>query len=692
MAKLTAYIGRHQTLGATVDDEGVNFALFSANAKKVELCVFDNSGLEEIERYEILENHQGVWAVYLEGAKEGLVYGYRVYGAYEPLKGHRFNPNKLLLDPYAKKVVGKLIWDKAIFGYDIDSALKDLSFSLLDSAPYVPKSVVVKEDNYDWGDEILPNTSLEDSIIYEAHVHSATALHPDVADVNKGTFKGFSQNLVINYLKWLGITAVEFLPVHAFLAKKYQEIPSRQNYWGYESLSFFAPEPAYLATGEISEIKDMVKKLHSHNLEVLLDVVYNHTGEGNQMGPTLCYRGIDNASYYTLNSQDKRFYFDSTGCGSSFNVQNPIVLRLIMDSLRYWVDEYHIDGFRFDLATSLCRQDYDFTQRAGFLYAISQDPVLQNVKLIAEPWDVGMGGYQVGAFPNHWSEWNDKYRDVLRRFWKGDNFQIAEVASRVTGSSDIFNYNNKPITTSINFITAHDGFCLRDLVSYNNKHNQANGEDNRDGTDSNWSWNSGAEGETKNKIIRANRYSRAKAMMSSLLLSFGTPMITCGDELCKVGLGNNNPYCQDNILSWINWEGVSAKDKEFTRFVREVIRLRKKLKIFNRIKYFRGEEVDKSGIKDLTWFTSKGVEFATSDWHDGESKAISYVVYDKGQIIFFILNANSSDAVWTFPKLCKSWTLLLDSSKRLSSSSNYDGGKNYNIPSWSMSVFEGKMK
>lgn len=681
--------GSPYPLGSKFDGKGVNFALFSAHAEKVELCLFDKAGSQEIERFEIIENDNNIWHIYVPDIKPQQVYGYRVYGPYEPTLGHRFNPNKLLFDPYGKKLVGKLIWHKAIFGYDLESSEKDLSFSKLDSAPYVPKSVVV-DDNYDWEGDSRPHYKFEESVFYETHLRGYTKLHPQVPDSKKGTFAGFGQKLVTSYLKWLGITAVELLPIHAFFGNRHKKGFIKDNYWGYESFSFFAPEQSYLATDNLDEIKDLVKLLHKNGLEVVLDVVYNHTGEGNQLGPTLCYRGIDNASYYTLSPENKRYYYDSTGCGASFNIQNPYVLTLMMDSLRYWVNDMHVDGFRFDLATTLCRQNTGFSQQSGFLYAVSQDPTLKQVKLISEPWDVGYGGYQVGAFPPSWAEWNDKYRDVVRRFWKGDKYQTAELASRIAGSSDVFNYNNRDIWASVNFVTAHDGFCLRDLVSYNGKHNTANGENNRDGTDSNWSWNSGAEGETDNIIIRENRFLRAKSMLSTLLLSFGTPMLVAGDEFSHSQIGNNNPYCQDNALTWITWEGINERDKELTRFVKRLIKLRKKLKIFERRKFFTGMALNKNGIKDIAWYSERGTEFSSQDWHDGDRKALSYCVYTGSKYILCIFNSNYNDISWKLPSIDNnmSWHLLLDSSGKFSDEKKSSSSASIKVPAWSVLLFE----
>ena len=691
LQNLKSLPGSHYPLGATLNSNGVNFALFSANATKVELCLFDESGSEELVRIDVKHNTNNIWHIFIPSLAANQVYGYRVYGEYNPDQGLRFNHNKLLLDPYARKFVGKLIWNKAIFGYDLDSPEKDLSFSELDSAPYVPKSVVI-DTSYDWENDKSPNHSFNDTVVYEAHLRGYTKLHPYLSDKDRGTFKGFSHKAVTSYLKWLGVTAVEFLPIHAFMGNRHKKGFIKDNYWGYESFSFFAPEQSYLATNDVSEIKDMVKAMHKKGIEVILDVVYNHTGEGNQLGPTLSYRGIDNTSYYTLSPENKRYYYDSTGCGASFNVQNQNVLALVMDSLRCWVEEYHVDGFRFDLATTLARENLGFSQKSGFLYAVGQDPVLKTVKLIAEPWDVGYGGYQVGAFPPGWAEWNDKYRDVTRRFWKGDNYQVAEFASRLTGSSDVFNYNNRNMWTSLNFITAHDGFCLNDLVSYNHKHNFSNAENNRDGNDTNWSWNSGAEGEVSNKLILQNRKQRLKAMLSTLFTSFGIPMLLAGDELGSIQFGNNNPYCQDNVLTWINWSGVKDEDKEIARFVRKLIKLRKSLKIFNREKYFTGKPIDKTGCKDITWYTETGLEFDSSDWNNGDRKSLSYCVYTGGKMVVCIYNADFNSKDWILPKFVEKykWSLALDSSDKFDKNIKLKSGQKIQVPSWSVLIFEVK--
>ena len=543
---------------------------------------------------------------------------------------------------------------------------------------------MVVEDRFDWEDDIRPAYGFNESVLYETHVRGYTKLHPQVPDRHRGTFLGLCAPAVVSYLKNLGITAVELLPVHAFFGNRHKKGFPRDNYWGYESCSFFAPEQSYL-----DEFKKMVKLYHQNGLEVILDVVYNHTAEGNQMGPTLCYRGIDNASYYMLNSENKRYYYDSTGCGASFNAENPYVLQLITDSLRYWTEEMHVDGFRFDLATTLCRRKGGFTAESGFLYAVRQDPVLKNVKLIAEPWDVGDGGYQLGAFPPGWSEWNDRFRDVVRRFWKGDQYQTAELASRISGSSDIFNYHNRDIWSSLNFVTAHDGFCLNDLVSYNVKHNAANGEDNRDGTNANWSWNSGEEGETDNPSVLANRRCRARSIMATLLLSVGTPMLFAGDEFLHTQMGNNNPYCQDNVLTWLCWEAVDGDDAEFTEFVRRLIALRRKLKIYEKKRFFTGK-YGPDGIKDMVWYNENGKEFADADWYDGNRKALSYCVYRNGRFVLGIYNAGAAETEWKLPLLGRGmkWNLLLDTSEKFVSRKKIASGGTITVPAWSVLLFE----
>ena len=648
-------------LGATFDGKGTNFALFSSSAQKVELCLFDEKGLNETSRIEIKENDCNIWHIYLEGIKPGQIYGYRVYGEYNPSEGKRFNPNKLLIDPYAKKLVGEIVWNKAIFGYDIDSPDQDLSFSELDSAPYVPKSVVT-EDNFDWQGDIRPNISFEDTIIYELHTKGYTKLFPDIKDQQRGKFAGLSSDEIMAYFKWLGITSIELLPIQAFFG--HQKKRKRVNYWGYETLSFFALENSYLTNNDINSFKQMVKRLHQNGQEVILDVVYNHTIEGNHLGPTLCYRGIDNESYYTLDKTNKRFYYDSTGCGASFNLQNENVLMLVMDSLRYFVQEMHVDGFRFDLASTLSREETEFKHNGTFLKTLQQDEILRTVKLIMEPWDIGNNGYQIGSFPTGVAEWNDRFRDVTRRFWRGDESQTGEVASRLAGSSDIFGHHNRNIWSSINFITAHDGFCLNDLVSYNQKHNESNGENNKDGSNDNWSSNSGVEGITLSKSILNKRLKRARNLMSTLLFSFGTPMISAGDEFLRTQFGNNNPYAQDNIISYLAWDAVKPEDYKFANFVKNLIELRHEMPIFKRRHFFDGQKVEGTNYKDLSWYNEKGVEFTTSDWQNPSRKSLSFLAFDGKDFLYMIFNASSKKIEWKLPvlKKTKQWELLFDTS------------------------------
>ena len=682
--------GKAYPLGSTYDGNGVNFAIFSAHAEKIELCLFDANGVKELERYELKAHENNIWHIYIDGLRAGQVYGYRVYGPYKPAEGKRFNHHKLLLDPYAKKLVGKLIWHKALFGYNTDSPEKDLSFNTLDSAPYVPKSVVV-DDDFDWENDTLPNIDNDKTIIYEAHVRGYTMLHPKIEDAKRGKFLGFADKSVINYLNWLGITSVEFLPIFAFFGEK--DGMYIDNYWGYETLSYFAPEPKYLQNNNIDEFKQMVKTLHQNGKEVILDVVYNHTIEGNHLGPTLCYRGIDNESYYTLNAQNKRLYFDTTGCGASFNLQNPYVLTLVMDSLRYWVKTMHVDGFRLDLASSLSRYKEKFSQDCGFLLAARQDETLRRVKMIAEPWDATMDGYRIGAFPPGWREWNDRYRDVVRRFWCGHGRQVGELASRISGSSDIFGFANRDIGSSINFITSHDGFSARDLVSYNQKHNQVNGEQNRDGNDANWSWNSGTEGQTEDLEIKENRRNRLKALLTTLLMSFGTPMITAGDEFGNTQFGNNNPYCQDNVLTWIVWEAINLHDRNLARFVKQLIRLRKNMSIFRRKNFFTGKPVERFArynIKDLMWFKENGEEMETADWHDENRKSLSCFIFGDNKSYLQIYNADTTPLNWLLPSFCRKARLkiLVDSSEVLKQNDEIASTESLEIPAWSVLIIE----
>jgi isoamylase len=603
--------GQPYPRGATWDGEGVNFSVFSAHASKVELCIFDPSGRREIQRIEFRERTDDMWHAYLPEARPGLLYGYRVHGPYDPAKGHRFNPNKLLIEPYAKHIQGELKWSDAHFGYRVGHSKGDFSFDKRDNAAGMPKCRVV-DPAFTWGDDRPPRTPLHDTVIYELHVRGFTKRHPDIPPALRGTYAGLATAPVIDHLQRLGVTAVELMPVHAFVDDRHLLDRGLKNYWGYNTIGFFAPDMRYSASGRISEFKTMVKTLHSAGIEVILDVVYNHTAEGNHLGPTLSFRGIDNASYYRLSPEDPRYYMDFTGCGNTLNLQNPRVLALLMDSLRYWVLEMHVDGFRFDLASALARELFEVDRLGSFFDTIGQDPVLSQVKLIAEPWDVGEGGYQVGNFPPGWNEWNDKYRDSLRAYWKGDEGLIGEFARRFTGSADLYEASGRKPHASINFVTAHDGFTLRDLVSYNDKHNEANGEENRDGTDNNRSWNCGAEGPTDDMSINALRRQQTRNLMATLLLSQGIPMILAGDEMGRTQHGNNNAYCQDNDLSWIDWN-LDDERESFLDFVARTVALRRLHPVFSRRRFLQGRTVG-DGIKEVMWMRADGQEMTQTEW------------------------------------------------------------------------------
>ncbi len=598
--------------GATWDGEGVNFSLFSANADKVELCLFDPAGRREVQRIELRERTDEVWHCYLPEARPGLLYGYRVHGPYRPEQGQRFNPSKLLIEPYAKRLEGALAWSDAHFGYRVGHPKADLSFDKRDSAPGTPKCRVV-DPAFTWGDDRPPRIPWHDTVIYEAHVRGLTVRHPEVPPRLRGTYAGLATAPMIEHFQRLGITTLELMPVHAFVDDRTLLEKGLRNYWGYNTIGFFAPERRYSATGQTSEFKTMVKTLHSAGIEVILDVVYNHTAEGNELGPTLSLRGIDNAAYYRLSPENARYYMDFTGTGNTLNLRHPRVLQLIMDSLRYWVQEMHVDGFRFDLASALARELYDVDRLGSFFDTIGQDPVLSQVKLIAEPWDIGSGGYQVGNFPPGWNEWNDKYRDSLRAYWKGDEGQIGEFARRFTGSADLYEASGRKPHASINFITAHDGFTLEDLVSYNEKHNDANGESNRDGTSDNRSWNCGAEGPTGDAAIRALRMQQKRNLVATLLLSQGAPMVLGGDELGRSQRGNNNAYCQDNELSWLDWE-LDAAGEAFLEFTCRLIALRRRHPVFSRRHFLQGDAATADGLREILWLSPDGREMAAADW------------------------------------------------------------------------------
>jgi len=659
--------GTPYSLGAVWDGQGTNFALFSENATGVDLCLFDAENHET--RLPLTEVTNFVWHGYIPGISPGQRYGFRVDGPKAPESGHRFNPNKLLIDPYAKAIDGEIEFGQEIFGYCWGNEEEDLSYSELDSAHLVPKGVVIDE-SFDWQDDKLLQTAWHKTVIYEAHVRGLTKLHPEIPPHLQGTYAGLAHPAVIRHLHSLGITAIELMPIHQFLSHPgHLEGRGLRNYWGYDSINYFAPYSGYSAgnaNGEqVVEFKEMVKTFHREGIEVILDVVYNHTGEGNHMGPTLSLRGIDNASYYRLMEDEPQYYMDFTGCGNSLNVRHPQVLKLIMDSLRYWVLEMHVDGFRFDLASALARELYAVDRLAAFFDIIHQDPVLANVKLIAEPWDVGEGGYQVGEFPLLWSEWNGKYRDTVRDFWRGENRTLAEFAYRFTGSSDLYQTNGRRPHASINFVTAHDGFTLRDLVSYNEKHNQANGEEGRDGDSHNRSWNCGAEGETNKPEILQLRQQQQRNFLVTLMLSQGVPMLLAGDEMGRSQQGNNNPYCQDNEVSWVNWD---LQDHALLEFSQKLINFRSQHPSFRRRKWFQGRAIHGSDVRDIVWFNPNGGEMTEKQWNDGLAKAIA--IFLNGQEIrtpgsrgerivdndfLIIFNAHYEAIEFTLPKMLQEW-------------------------------------
>jgi isoamylase len=695
--------GRPYPLGATWDGEGVNFALFSAHAEKVELCLFDRSGTHEAARIVLPEYTDEIWHAYLPDARPNLLYGYRVYGPFDPLRGHRFNPNKLLIDPYTKSLQGGLRWSDALFGYRIGGPRADLSFDRRDSARFMPKCRVV-ETAFTWGEDRRPQTRWEESIIFELHVRGATIGHPDIDPAYRGTFRGIASPTYIDYLVGLGVTAIELLPIHAAVADRHLADRKLTNYWGYNSLAYFAPDPRFLTAGSIDGFKTMVKRLHDAGIEVILDVVYNHTGEGNHLGPTLSLRGIDNCSYYRL-AADRRFYYDVTGTGNSLNLDHPRVLQLVMDSLRYWVLEMHVDGFRFDLCTTLGRENGIYQQGSAFFDAIRQDPVLTEVKLIAEPWDLGPEGYQLGNFPPGWAEWNGQYRDTVRSFWKGDEGVVAALASRVAGSSDIFGYRGRRPWASVNFITAHDGFTLTDLVTYNDKHNEANGEGNGDGSDDNLSWNCGVEGPSDDPAIVALRERQKRNLLATLLLSLGVPMLLAGDEMGRSQQGNNNAYNQDSEVSWVDWSRLRPEDKELRRFVSYLIRLRRSHRVFSRPRFFRGEVLSEAGVKDITWLTPAGKEAVAEDWSNSFARSLAYVLSgaageffthggqrDIDESFLVMMNAYFEDLDFSFPQLAAvmSWEPLVDTAEptgHVAANRVYEAGETYRLRARSLALF-----
>jgi isoamylase len=656
-------------LGAHWDGQGTNFALFSANATKVEICLFDG----EIEtRIELPEYTDEVFHGYLPDVGPGTFYGYRVHGPYEPENGHRFNPNKLLLDPYARAHAGTLEWNPAVFGYIMETG-DDTTFDERDSAPFMPRCVVVDKD-FDWtGEAGRQNVPWEQTVVYEVHVKGFTQQHPDVPEDIRGTYAGFGSKASVGYLRDLGVTSVELLPVHTFINDDYLIEKKLTNYWGYNSIGFFAPDPRYAADvpNSLREFKEMVAKLHAAGLEVILDVVYNHTAEGNENGPTLSFKGIDNASYYRLLPDNKRHYINDTGTGNTVNLSHARVIQMVADSLRYWAQEMHIDGFRFDLGTILAREVYGFDEQSGFLKAVDQDPLLITTKLIAEPWDIGPGGYQVGGFPPGWAEWNDKFRDTMRDFWRGEA-SVTAIAPRLSASADMFNHHGRRAWACVNFVTAHDGFTLNDWASYNDKHNEANGEDGRDGSSNNGSWNCGVEGPTNDKDVLALRNRQKRNMLATLLFSQGTPMLLGGDEFGRTQHGNNNAYCQDSEISWFNWD-LDADGKDLLAYAKHLIKLRKDYPILRRSRFLTGQTDPNLDVRDVTWINANGGEMQQEHWDDDHMKCFGMLLDGRAQktgirklaedeTVLILVNGFGDVVDFTMPEAFggQGWKLLID--------------------------------
>jgi isoamylase len=659
-------------LGATWDGLGVNFSLFSASTNKVELCLFDSTGTKEVQRVELPEYTDEVWHGYLPDAGPRTVYAYRVHGPYEPEAGHRFNPNKLVLDPYAKAHIGQLKWSPELFGYTLGSAGDDLTFDERDSAPFMPKCVVV-DPAFTWVRDRSPAVPWDRTIIYELHVKGFTKRNPRVPETFRGSFAGLAHHDIIEYIRSLGVTSVELLPIHSFVNDSLLLDKGLTNYWGYNTIGFFAADPRYFATGAITEFKQMIAHFHDAGLEVILDVVYNHTAEGNERGPTLSFRGIDNASYYRLLPDKPRYYINDTGTGNTINMSHPRVLQMVTDSLRYWITEMHVDGFRFDLGTILGREAGGFDQSGGFLDSCRQDPLLNQVKLIAEPWDCGPGGYQVGSFPPGWAEWNDRYRDTVRSFWKGDEGKAGEMASRLSASADLFNKRGRKPWASVNFITAHDGFTLNDLVSFSGKHNDANGENNQDGTSNNLSWNCGAEGPTDDPEINKLRERQKRNLLATLFLSQGTPMLLAGDEFSRTQQGNNNAYCQDNEISWVDWAGTTEQGRSLLVFARKLIRLRDSLPILRRGRFLTAEYNPELDVKDVTWINAAGTEMQETGWGDGNMRCFGMLIDGRAQTsgikkrasdvtLLIVVNAYHDIVKFTLPTFVggDQWLTLID--------------------------------
>ncbi|MEX0715580.1 MAG: glycogen debranching protein GlgX [Planctomycetaceae bacterium] len=687
--------GKAYPLGATWDGRGTNFAIFSENATRVELCLFDSPLAErEAHRIPLPEQTDLVWHGYLPDIGPGQLYGFRVHGPYAPAQGHRFNPHKIVLDPYAKLIGRDVRWCDEMFGYHVGDPREDLSFDERDNAAAAPLAEVF-EPSYTWQRDVRPDLPWNKALIYEVHVKGFTALHPRVPKARRGTYSGLVSKAAIDHLQKLGVTAVELMPVHHFVDDRHLVERGLTNYWGYNTLAFFAPHRGYCTTGSaaegVREFKQMVRKLHAAGIQVILDVVYNHTAEGNQMGPTLSLRGIDNAAYYRL-QDDRRYYRDYTGCGNTLNMQHPRALQLIMDSLRYWVLEMHIDGFRFDLASALARELHDVDRLGAFFDIIHQDPVLSQAILVAEPWDLGEGGYQVGNFPVGWAEWNGKYRDAVRRFWKGDG-DVSELATRICGSSDLYEYSGRRPHASVNFVTAHDGFTLNDLVTYHERRNDANGEGNRDGEAHNLSWNCGVEGPTKDPQVVELRDRQMRNFMATLLSSLGVAMIRHGDEFRHTQRGNNNAYCQDNAISWLDWK-LDARQKAFFDFVCRLVAFRREQPVLHRRKFLQGRPMRGAEIKDVTWFDERGVEMTDDKWNSHETRCVALrlagdvigEVDEHGNLLYgdtvlFILNGSDVEAAFTLPEVesGRPWQLEFDTARHSESGTQHAGGENYDV-------------
>jgi glycogen operon protein len=700
MSNLRVREGRAHPRGANWDGEGVNFSLFSANATKVEVCLFDADGKRETDRIELPEYSDEIFHGYIPEIGPGQLYGYRVHGAYAPEEGLRFNPHKLLLDPYARAHAGTLKWDPACFGYTIGAKEVDLSFDTRDSAAFMPKCVVV-DHTYDWRGTSSPQVPWDHTILYETHVRGFTKRHPAVPEGERGTFAGLARKDIVAYIKSLGVTTVELLPVHTFINDSHLLDRGLTNYWGYNSIGFFAPDPRYAANParSLAEFKDMIAAFHDAGLEVVLDVVYNHTAEGNEQGATLSFKGIDNASYYRLMPDQRRYYINDTGTGNTLNLSHPRVIQLVTDSLRYWVQEMQVDGFRFDLGTILAREPDGFDNQSGFLKACGQDPVLGGVKLIAEPWDCGPGGYQVGEFPPGWAEWNDKFRDISRAFWTGQA-SPAVLAPRLCASGDVFNRSGRRPWACVNFVTAHDGFTLKDWVSYNDKHNEANGENSQDGTSDNRSWNCGVEGPSDDPAINALRGRQMRNMLATLLLSQGTPMLLAGDEFARTQQGNNNAYCQDNEISWLDWN-LDEAGKKLTGFVQLLTKLRHNYAILRRGRFLTGDYNEELDIKDVTWINPNGAEMRPEDWEDERALCFGMLMDGRAQptglhkrgedaTMLLVLNAFHDLVSFVLPECPggERWRRLIDTNLDISAPvASFGSGDAYDTTGRSLLLF-----